>query len=186
MTRAAASPPGVWQASIWRSGPPAAGRLRAVGVGKSLLLRALAGLDALEDGEVWSPATPSRRGQSPGPREGEYRCNVPRPPLARWARIWLNLRLQDPRREKLRPGRGCPFASPIWAAHSLSGQEAARLSGGEAQLVALVRALLLSPSVLLLDEATSALDPETTERVKWLCRVSGGHWPRAGAGLGQS
>ena len=50
------------------------------------------------------------------------------------------------------------------------GKDADRLSGGEAQLLALHRALSVEPRVLLLDESTSALDPEHARRVEEVLR----------------
>jgi ABC-type molybdate transport system ATPase subunit len=44
-------------------------------------------------------------------------------------------------------------------------------SGGEAQRVALGRALLSGTDVLLLDECTSALDADTREAVGWLIEL---------------
>jgi ATP-binding cassette subfamily B protein/ATP-binding cassette subfamily C protein len=46
----------------------------------------------------------------------------------------------------------------------------ARLSGGEAQLLAFARVLLTDPGLVVLDEATSRLDPETEERVAHAAR----------------
>ncbi|MEO0409158.1 MAG: ATP-binding cassette domain-containing protein, partial [Cyanobacteria bacterium P01_A01_bin.135] len=43
-----------------------------------------------------------------------------------------------------------------------------RLSGGESQILALLRALQVQPQVLLLDEPTASLDPETTQSVEAL------------------
>ncbi|HEY9721863.1 MAG TPA: ATP-binding cassette domain-containing protein, partial [Oscillatoriaceae cyanobacterium] len=47
-------------------------------------------------------------------------------------------------------------------------QAQSALSGGERQMVGLVRALLLAPRVLLLDEITSAMDPTNTARAEAL------------------
>ena len=56
------------------------------------------------------------------------------------------------------------FAGPLGLVDIL-GRFPASFSGGQAQRVALLRAMLLHPKVLLLDEITSALDPETTMSV---------------------
>jgi putative ABC transport system ATP-binding protein len=45
-------------------------------------------------------------------------------------------------------------------------KRAADLSGGEIQIAALVRALLLQPTVLLLDEPTASLDADTARAVE--------------------
>ena len=47
-------------------------------------------------------------------------------------------------------------------------QPVANLSGGEMQMVALLRALQLAPQILLLDEPTAALDPKTSAAVEEL------------------
>ncbi len=51
-----------------------------------------------------------------------------------------------------------------------------RLSTGERQRLALLRAMVQGPRVLLLDEPTSALDPETTAKVESLLheKINGG------------
>jgi len=45
------------------------------------------------------------------------------------------------------------------------GESGAQVSGGEAQRLALARAICRKPAILLLDEATAALDPESEATV---------------------
>jgi ABC-type bacteriocin/lantibiotic exporter with double-glycine peptidase domain len=45
------------------------------------------------------------------------------------------------------------------------GTDAASLSGGQLQRLALARALYQKPSIIVLDEVTSALDPETESTI---------------------
>lgn len=50
------------------------------------------------------------------------------------------------------------------------GERGVNLSGGQAQLITVARALYRDPEVLFLDEATSALDAETEQRVQQVIR----------------
>jgi len=133
------------------------------GSGKSLLLRALAGLDPLEGGEV----TLHGRSQSRWPMP-HYRSQVmylPQRPAFGGGSVLEELR--RPFGLKIHSGRPFPLdEAQRWLVAlnrpNFLNLSVTTLSGGEGQLLALVRALVLGPSVLLLDEATASLDPDAT------------------------
>lgn len=153
----------------------------ASGSGKSQLLRALALLDPVESGEVLWKGSPvaddevpkfrSRviyQQQAPALFEGTVEENLRRP----FALGANQDRRFDPQRAS---GIFAELGRPDLESRPTIGD----LSGGEQQIIALVRVLLLDPIVLLLDEPTTALDPDAERRVievigSWVSEAAAG------------
>lgn len=156
------------------------------GSGKSLLFRALVSLDRPDEGEVRFQGKPAADHSPPRLRSQLLYC--PQQPLLVPGTVRDNLDL--PNRFAIHgydardSAPGSPMSRvPRRIGASGSAEELLRrlgknpafmdrthdvLSGGEAQIVALVRALLVNPSVLLLDEPTAGLDEQTALRVEEL------------------
>lgn len=138
------------------------------GSGKSLLLRALGLLDPLQGGEVRFRGEAIDDGDVPAFRRQVL--YVQQQPVLIEGTVRENLQLPF----ALGPAPGPRFDEARIAERlSAVGREAAflertvdDLSGGERQIVALLRAIQLDPMVLLLDEPTSSLDADTTTAVE--------------------
>lgn len=151
----------------------------ASGSGKTVLLRTLAGLVPCQAGEIrldgqtfvarTAPAWRARviyLAQRPALPEGTVAAALAEP--FAW-RVHHDKAFARDEAVRLLASVGLDAA--------LLASDTDQLSGGEAQLVALLRALLLGPSVLLLDEPTASLDPVRTAQVETLVT----HWLAHGA-----
>lgn len=140
------------------------------GSGKSVFLRALALLDSLDGGSVfWRNEPVSGSGipayrrhvsyiaQRPAMLEGTVEENL-RYPFT--LKVYQDLRFD--RAAVLR------LAEQAGRDDRFLGKHSSELSGGEAQIAALIRVLQLEPDVLLLDEPTAALDPESSREIESL------------------
>jgi putative ABC transport system ATP-binding protein len=140
------------------------------GSGKTLLLRALAMLDPLDSGEIrWQKKT-VRGDRVPGfRREVMYlhqRAAILEPTVEESLRRPFELRAN--RGRQFDRQRIASMLQALGRGDSFLEKQARDLSGGETQIVALMRALQLEPCVLLLDEPTAALDPATAAAVEQL------------------
>jgi len=128
------------------------------GAGKSLLLKLLHGLMAPTSGRIdWA-------GQAPAAVTARQALVFQTPVLLRRsvaANLDFVLRARGTGRgmgRAMRRARRDALLAHVGLAHK-AAQPARLLSGGEAQRLALARALATDPQVLLLDEPTASLDP---------------------------
>jgi putative ABC transport system ATP-binding protein len=143
------------------------------GSGKSVLLRTLAWLDAPERGTIsWrgNPLRQSRPGMIPAYRS-EIAYLRQRPALLE-GNVADNLRapftLRQHRRAHYDAARVADWLAIAGRGLDFLERRASDLSGGEAQVAALIRTLQLDPDVLLLDEPTAALDAQAVAAVETL------------------
>jgi putative ABC transport system ATP-binding protein len=150
------------------------------GAGKSVFLRALALLDPLDAGRIAWHGQPVERKLIP-----RYRRNVA---YVRQRPAVLDGTVEDNLRYpfSLHAYKGCSFdrsraarlAERAGRGSGFLEKRASELSGGEAQITALIRVLQLEPEVLLLDEPTASLDPQATQAIEalvadWFGRAPG-------------
>ncbi len=152
----------------------------ASGAGKSLLLRSLALLDPVDSGEirfqgrvVADAEIPKFRsqvmylGQRSAFVEGTVEENLRAPFL-----------LKTHADQSFNAKRILGWLEQLGRDETFLKQRHSQLSGGEAQIVSMLRALQLDPLVLLADEPTSAMDAQTASAaeelvLRWLMETTG-------------
>ena len=141
------------------------------GAGKTLLLRTLALLDPPQAGAFHLLGRPPAAWGVP--RWRAMVLYLAQRPVAGGGSVAANLRAPWRFRERRGLGRWSHERITGWLAAlgrdaSFLDYDAERLSGGELQLLALLRGLQFYPTVLLLDEPTASLDGATTAAVEAL------------------
>lgn len=136
------------------------------GSGKSTLLRVLAGLESLSSGTVSWPAGGER------PHIGVVFQDAL---LLPWLTVQGNVSYAK-RFTHRRKGFDADYAAELmrrFGVDGLADRYPDQLSGGQAQRVAILRAVATRPQVLLLDEPFSALDPATrADLQQWLTTLT--------------
>jgi len=134
------------------------GLLGPTGAGKSTLLRLLAGLESTTGGELHFDESPFVSNDLSLPTRRRITL-VHQHPILLTGTVRMNieygLRLRGIR-DRTRKVEGMLDRMGL---AKIASQSAKTLSGGQVQLVALARALVIEPDVLLLDEPTTHLDP---------------------------
>jgi ABC-type Fe3+/spermidine/putrescine transport system ATPase subunit len=137
------------------------------GCGKTTLLRAIAGLQRLDAGRIWIDGELASEGARSVLPPERRRVAM----LFQGGALWPHMSARETlafvlrARGVPRPRRAARIAE-LLALVELTGLEQRKpgaLSGGEAQRLALARALAMEPEILLLDEPLGPLDAELRE-----------------------
>ena len=132
------------------------------GCGKTTILSLTAGLLFPSSGEILIDGKPVEKNDS---RIGYM---FQRDHLFEWRTIWQNITLGLEVRKQKKDPQKLAFAEELLKKYDLynfKNKKPRQLSGGMRQRVALIRTLVLQPSLLLLDEPFSALDFQTRLKV---------------------
>lgn len=143
------------------------------GTGKSLLLRALTGLDTPQAGRIYFNDRLLSDWSMP-----DYRAQViylqQRPALFEGT-VEENLqsvyRFGVHRQKSYDRDRIVDYLKALNRSAQLLDRSSSTLSGGEAQIVAFLRALQLAPQLFLFDEPTTALDGEAVQQFEALVQL---------------
>ena len=129
------------------------------GAGKSVLLRVMAGLLEADAGDITLPA----------PMRGRVGLVFQRPTLLRRSvrgnlahALWLARADRGLRADRLKE------LLALAGLEDVADRPARQLSGGQAQRLAIVRALAANPALLLADEPTAHLDPQSMFAIETL------------------
>ncbi|WP_197444199.1 ABC transporter ATP-binding protein [Maioricimonas rarisocia] len=142
------------------------------GAGKTVLMRALALLAPIDSGEILFRGQPIENANVP-----RYRSSViylqQRPVLLEGTvedNLQLPFRLRTHAKRHYDRDRIRELLSHVGRDESFLGRQREHLSGGEAQIVAVLRAIQMNPQMLLLDEPTAALDRDSVSAVESLVK----------------
>ena len=140
------------------------------GSGKTLLLRSLAMLDPVDEGDVFWQGRTLRPAEVPSFRRSAIYLHQRAALLDEIVEAALRrpFTLAVHRHRQFDRKRIIDLLDQMGRNDSFLAQRVSELSGGEIQMVALLRAIQLDPTVMLLDEPTAALDPHTATTVEAL------------------